>query len=181
MNLDCAVPEDMATECTAQGLFKFKKPRILPQRETQASKTGTLLNALSAPLPLSSLSLTRSQLIFSAATSINAQSLAVERGDEFYLFMDMRETHQWSSFTMNSQKWVAATKLYNEALAQSRKSKGLSLAIKKNPRALMEKLGEIEANVMKRLVTKDFICKWFWFWHIKILILIHSISTSKRY
>ena len=73
--------------------------------------------------------------------------------------MDMWETHQWSSFTMNSQKWVAATKLFNEALAQNQKAKGLSTAIKKNPCALMEKLREIEANVMKQLVTKDFTCK----------------------
>lgn len=159
MNLDCAVSEDMATEPTAQGLFKFKKPCVHLQREVQASNISSPLDALNSPLPLSSLSLTRSQLIFSAATSINARSLAIEHGDEFYLFMDMRETHQWSSFTMNSQKWVAATKLFNEALAQNQKAKGLSTAIKKNPRALMEKLGEIEANVMKRSVTKDFTCK----------------------
>ena len=125
----------------------------------QAPNISSSLDDLNSPLPLSSLSLTRSQLIFSAATSINARSLSVERGDEFYLFMDMRETHQWSSFTMNSQKWVAATKLFNEALAQNRKSRGLLPVIKKNPRALMEKLGEIEANVMKRLVTKNFTCK----------------------
>jgi len=149
----------MATEPTAQGLFKFKKPCVPPQHETQASNISSSLNALNSPLPLSSLLLTRSQLIFSAATSIDARSLAIERGDEFYLFMDMRETHQWSSFTMNSQKWVTAAKLFNEALARNRKSKGLSPAIKKNPRALMEKLGEIEANVVKRLVTKDFTCK----------------------
>ena len=153
----------MTTEPTAQGLFKFKKPRVHLQHEVQASNISSSLDALNSPLPLSSLSLTHSQLIFSAATSINAWSLAIEHGDEFYLFMDMQETHQWSSFMMNSQKWVVATKIFNEALAQNQKVKGLSTAIKKNPCALMEKLGEIEANVMKRLVMKDFTCQWLWF------------------
>jgi len=169
MNFDCVVPEDAAAEPTSQGLFKFKKPCIPSQRDTQTSRmtSSTLLNKLNSPLPLSSCSqLTRSQLIFSAATSINAQSLAIERGDEFYLFMDMRETHKWSSFTMNSQKWVAATKIYNEASVEARTSKGLSLAIKKNPRALMEKLGEIEASILKRLATNNFACRWILFLHV---------------
>ncbi|KIM49769.1 hypothetical protein M413DRAFT_59878, partial [Hebeloma cylindrosporum] len=134
----------------------FKKPS-LPICHTSTSSASN--NAFNTPLPTSSSSLTRSQLIFSVATSIDTRSLAIERGDEFYLFMDMRDTHQWSSFTMTSHKWVAATKLYNAALLESRKSKGLVQTARKNPRALVEKLGEVESNIMKRLVTRDFKCE----------------------
>ena len=160
MNIDCSLPEktNSAIELTPQGFFKFKTPVVPPSR--QVPSTSNTLSALSTPLPLPELSqLTRSQLIFSAGTTINPRSLTIERGIEFFLFMDMRATHQWSSFTMNSRKWVGATKMYNEVLAKDRKSKGLSEVIKKNPRALMDKLGEIEPMIMKRLATNDFKCK----------------------
>ena len=64
---------------------------------------------------------------------------------------------QWTSFTMTSQKWVSATHTYNERLEEKARVRGVQF-IKKNPRALMEKLGEIEPKISKRLLTKNFKC-----------------------
>lgn len=104
--------------------------------------------------------LTRSQLLFSIGTAMDIQSLAVQGDIEFYLFMDMRGEFQWTSFAMTSQKWVTATHVYNERLEHQTRVQGV-LFIRKNPRALMEKLGEIEPKISKRLLTKNFKCSSF--------------------
>ena len=144
---------------TSQGLFKF--PTVSPashqirtlangSSSTTAARSRTApLSKLRKPLPLSPSGLTRSELIFSTATSINPQSLVIAGGEEFYLFMDLCATHQWASFGMNLQKWVTATHLFNEAFITQQRAKGISDIVKKNPRALMDKLGEIEPKIAK--------------------------------
>jgi hypothetical protein len=112
------------------------------------------------PLPSSAAEkqLTRSQIIFSISTQINPLSLLIQGDTEFFLFMDMRSEFQWASFSMTSRKWVVATETYNHRLEELCRAKGV-VAIKKNPRALMDKLGHIEPKIANRLATGNFICK----------------------
>jgi hypothetical protein len=115
-------------------------------------------SSLMQPLPSPpTAGLTRSQLLFSIGTAMDIRSLAVQGDTEFYLFMDMRAEFQWTSFAMTSQKWVTATHVYNERLEHQTRVQGI-LFVRKNPRALMEKLGEIEPKISKRLLTKNFKC-----------------------
>ena len=122
-----------------------------------------LKSSLTQPLPLPpTAGLTRSQVLFSIGTAMDVRSLAVQGDIEFYLFMEMRAEFQWTSFAMTSQKWVSATHVYNKRLEEKTRVKGV-LFIRKNPRALMEKLGEIEPKISKRLLTKNFKCLFFFF------------------
>ena len=101
--------------------------------------------------------LTRSELLFSVGTAVDVRSLAIQGDLEFYLFMDMRAEFQWTSFTMTSQKWVSATVAYNKTLKERGNLQGVPV-VKKNPRALMDKLSEVEPKISKRLITKNFTC-----------------------
>jgi hypothetical protein len=87
------------------------------------------------------------------ATNTDISSLSVGRGAEFFLFMNMRDEFQWVSYNMTSQKWVSAAKEYNKRLADLN-----SRAVHKNPRALMDKLGEIEPVIVSRIARKDYTC-----------------------
>ncbi len=150
MVIDCEITDDCGNldaeiAMTSQGLFKFKTPKIpvdlpaLYQTQTIPNESGstvaamqhTPLSELRKPLPLSHASLTRSKLIFSAATSINPKSLFIAGGEEFYLFMDLRAMHQWASFGMNSQKWVTAMCLFNEASIMQQHAKGILDIVRK--------------------------------------------------
>jgi hypothetical protein len=178
MLINCEITDDRGNldveiATTSQGLFKFKTPAVLPascRTQTLSNESSTAaatqiqcaplrLSKLRKPLPLSHASLTRSELIFSAATSINPQSLVIAGGEEFYLFMDLCAMHQWASFRMNSQKWVTATRLFNEAFTTQQHEKRILDIIKKNPRALMDKLGEIEPKIVKQIATQNYTCK----------------------
>ena len=112
----------------------------------------------SLPLPVRHPELTRSQLIFSISTSIDPRSLAIERKDEFFLFMEMRAEHQWASFSMTCRKWVTATSSFNTQLEERQKGGNLEI-VKKNPRALMDKLAEVEQQIIQRFTTGNFTCK----------------------
>jgi hypothetical protein len=75
--------------------------------------------------------------------------------------MEMRAQHQWRSYEMTSRRWVAAAKLYNDSLANQNAAKGLPV-IPKSPRALMEKLGDMEAKIIERIQTGNFLCElWY--------------------
>jgi len=69
--------------------------------------------------------------------------------------MDMRRENKWVSFGMSAKRWVEATDLYNSRLIQQRMSRRLS-TIPKNPRALFEKLGDVESQILERLATSNF-------------------------
>jgi hypothetical protein len=102
--------------------------------------------------------LTRSQQLFSRVTMINPLSLSISKGNEFFLFMDMRAEQQWTSYGTSPRQWAKVTNEYNtrlEALAESSKLP----FIPKNPRALMDKLGEIEPKISDRLLRQDFQCQ----------------------
>lgn len=106
--------------------------------------------------------LTPSQRLFSIATGINPLSSSIASGDEFFLFMNLRAEHQWVSFGMTPQKWVDAAVTYNVELEKLNRRLGhfrSNWATWKTPRALMEKLGEVEPMILRRLATGDYKCK----------------------
>ena len=84
--------------------------------------------------------------------------MSIKADTEFYLFMDMRAEHQWASFNMTPKKWVIATQAYNSRLEALNKTEHRA-TITKNPRALMDMLGEVESKVANRLLKNDFVCK----------------------
>ena len=196
MLIDCEITNDrgdldVEIATTSQGLFKFKTPAVLPascrtrtlpngSSSTAAAVRSAPLSELRKPLPLSHASLTRSELIFSAATSINPQSLVIAGGEEFYLFMDLRATHQWASFGMNSQKWVTATRLFNEAFTTQQHAKGIPDIIKKNPRALMDKLGEIKPKIAKRIATQNYRCKPPLFCALNLSHILEALHSNSE-
>ncbi|EGO24993.1 hypothetical protein SERLADRAFT_438585 [Serpula lacrymans var. lacrymans S7.9] len=99
--------------------------------------------------------LSRFQRIFSILTGIDPRSLTLNSSAKFFLFMDMRLQNKWALFSMTSQKWVLATADYNSRLEKLPKSGG-SPAVMKNPRALFDKLGEIETKIVKRIKSNNF-------------------------
>jgi len=121
--------------------------------------TTTMADRLPLPSFAIDKKLTRSELLFSIATQIDARSLLIQGDTEFFLFMDMRAELQWASFNMTSRKWVIATEAYNIRLAELYKKQGIQLATKKNPRALMDKLGQLEPKIANRIATNDFTCE----------------------
>ncbi|KAJ6456223.1 hypothetical protein C8R47DRAFT_1203691 [Mycena vitilis] len=99
--------------------------------------------------------LTPSQQLFSKLTGINPRALKVGDGAEFYLLMNMRAEFQWKSFEMTPKRWVEATVEYNARLEAAAGKPGLEV-VKKHPRALMEKLGEIEPKIIQRIANNNF-------------------------
>lgn len=127
----------------------------------QPSPSKISLEMLRRPLPLpSSLrdkGLTRSQLLFSVGTTIDPRALRNTADDEFYLFMDMRAEFKWTSFGMTASKWATATKTYNDRLEDLMKKKNAEF-IRKNPRALADKLSEIEPKITDRILKGNYKC-----------------------
>ncbi|KAF9470175.1 hypothetical protein BDN70DRAFT_821684, partial [Pholiota conissans] len=126
--------------------------------EAQASLPATdgnvsldnLRRPLAIPASLRNKGLTRSQLIFSIGTAIDPRALQIDGKDEFLLYMDMRAEFQWTSFGMTASKWASATQIFNDRLLQERKDDKTPF-IKKNPRALADKLRKVESMVLDRV------------------------------
>ena len=137
-----------------------KPARSSVQLANNTSVTAMLRNQFDAlsttlPLPTDDSSLSRSQLLFKLGTQINPLSLTISTDEEYFLFMEMRRENKWVSFGMSAKRWVEATDLYNSRLIQQRMSRWLS-TIPKNPRALFEKLGDVESQILERLATSNF-------------------------
>lgn len=92
-------------------------------------------------------------------TTIPADAFHIKTDVEFFLFMEMRCAQQWVSFQIQPRTWILITREYNQALRVRNAVLGLPTT-DKNPRAMMEKLGEIETAIMKRLSTKNFKCEF---------------------
>ena len=124
----------------------------------------TLTQELNLPKPNLSGQM-RSQRLFSVATGIDPRSLRISNDPsevtEFFLFMQLREERQWASFRMTPFNWLCATSLFNTKLEEAYLAKGYTATpVLKAPRALMEKLGDIEQRILVRLTTQDFMCKF---------------------
>ncbi|THH19481.1 hypothetical protein EW146_g1687 [Bondarzewia mesenterica] len=152
---------------------------VAPKTDGDDSTTrDTPSQPLSAALPLPDLpGLSRSQRIFAIYTGIDTRALSISSNHEFYLFMDMRLEEKWASFAMNSRKWVVATAAYNVRLQAMNSSKGLQ-AITKNPQALLNKLSEIEATIIQRISTSNYLSRngtdTFWRKHCAAVSLTKS-------
>lgn len=103
--------------------------------------------------------MTRSQHFFTIATRIDARAMQISGDVEFHLFMDMRAECVWISFKMTPRQWAVATETYNRRLEEKNRAIGLE-TVKKNPQALLRKLGEIEVAVMNRVAKNDFKCEF---------------------
>ncbi|KAG2113704.1 hypothetical protein DEU56DRAFT_692292, partial [Suillus clintonianus] len=99
--------------------------------------------------------MTRSQHFFTIATRIDARAMQITGDTEFHLFMAMREEFKWVSFKMTPRQWVLATETYNLRLEDQNHADGLN-TVKKNPQALLRKLGDIEVAVMTRIAKDDY-------------------------
>ncbi|EGN94921.1 hypothetical protein SERLA73DRAFT_77655 [Serpula lacrymans var. lacrymans S7.3] len=100
-----------------QSFFTSHKP--LADSTSIKVQTGSLTVPTAATASASSLhtvlptnnkqGLTRSQQLFHICSGIDPWSLNISSDAEFYLFMDMRLEYKWTTFGMNSHKWVQAT------------------------------------------------------------------------
>ncbi|KAI0682818.1 hypothetical protein BC835DRAFT_1297855 [Cytidiella melzeri] len=105
------------------------------------------------------LGLTPSERLFKVQTKIDPTLLKISSDIEYYLFMDLRAEHCWASHQMTSTLYVKATQCYNNALAAAYHNNSSRPPVKKNPQAIMEKLGDIEAEVLDRLARNNFVGK----------------------
>jgi len=138
-------------------------PSPSPAPDSQSLPTEPL-TGLTSPNPHPERSeghdnLTRSQRLFATATGIDARALQVTESHEFHLFMDMREEKAWQSFSMTPKAWTLATNEYNARLQRLCTEKGLPQPVDKNPLALLRKLGEIEPQLINRLLSNNFACE----------------------
>ncbi|KAF8973794.1 hypothetical protein BDZ97DRAFT_1751761 [Flammula alnicola] len=212
--INSVVPSDIALPGTSSStggdvhaLFRFQttldksfsRPRTPgPASSTSGSQAAVtqqalpprhLLEMLRRPLPLPSAlrtkGLTRSQLLFSVGTSIDPRALQITGDDEFYLFMDMRAEFQWISFGMTASKWASAAKIFNDRLEVVGKKKNIEI-IKKNPRALVDKLNAIEPKISDRILKGNYHSKksntdTFWTKHcvaVPALIKTETLSAD---
>ncbi|KAJ7026258.1 hypothetical protein C8F04DRAFT_1268296 [Mycena alexandri] len=142
----------------------FRRPSMPPLSEPNAPasvqpavSSKLTVEQLTAPLPRSNLfpTLTRSQQLFQSLTGTDPRSLKIHKGAEFFLLMDMRVQLQLKSFEMTPKRWVEFTDAYNLRLETLPKVAGHTF-VAKNPRALLEKIGEVEGQIISRIAKNDF-------------------------
>ncbi|KAG1769928.1 hypothetical protein EV702DRAFT_1049495 [Suillus placidus] len=160
-------PEVAALQC--------QLPAVTPSSTPPNPVAGTI--ALT-PIPRPP-GMTLSQHFFTIATRIDARAMHISSNVEFHLFMDMRAEFAWISFKMTPKQWAAATETYNNRLEEKNRANG-SETVKKNPQALLRKLGEIEVAVMNHVAKNDFkSCsgsETFWRRHCHVIELIKAES-----
>ncbi|KAJ7027842.1 hypothetical protein C8F04DRAFT_1266630 [Mycena alexandri] len=129
----------------------------VPASVQPAVSSSLTVEQLTAPLPRSNLfpTLTRSQQLFQSLTGTDPRSLKVHKGAEFFLLMDMRVQSQLKSFEMTPKRWVEFTDAYNLRLKALPVVAGHTF-VGKNPRALVEKIGEVESQIISRIAKNDF-------------------------
>lgn len=127
-------------------------------RPPLATDIKTLSRRLPAP---SGSTLPPSSQLFSNLTKVHAGALSIGRGDEYFLFMNMRAERGWASFKMNNVRWAQATCEYNVRLQKKIPPSQHYDGMKKHPRALIDKLASVEGVVLRRINTKDYMCTYF--------------------
>ena len=85
--------------------------------------------------------------------------MKIEGNDQYTVFMQEREKHQWASYRMTSDAYVNAAQIYNQALEEFLHNSPGRRPTPKSPRAIMEELGRTEAMVLDRLAKGDFVCE----------------------
>ncbi|KAH9940973.1 hypothetical protein B0H21DRAFT_697284 [Amylocystis lapponica] len=135
--------------CNASVLFHSTPESSAPKESTSLPNLPVLTVSGDTP----------SQRLFSIATGIHPRSMTISSNDEFYLFMDLRNERKWASFEMSPRKWVIAANEYNARLETFNRSRGTT-TIRKTPRALMDKLGEIEPKILARIASGRYTCEY---------------------
>ncbi|EGO22399.1 hypothetical protein SERLADRAFT_451253 [Serpula lacrymans var. lacrymans S7.9] len=180
------IDPNLLTPSTSNIISMFFAPGSKTVAPKCPSDKHTSQNLMAAFSPLADPNLnglSRSQRIFSISTGIDPRSLTLNSSAEFFLFMDMRLQNKWASFSMTSRKWVLATADYNSRLEKLPKSGG-SPAVMKNPRALFDKLGEIETKIVERIKSNNFVSssgnEKFWRTHCFIVQLVKGENTDLK-
>ncbi|KAI0696201.1 hypothetical protein C8T65DRAFT_583603, partial [Cerioporus squamosus] len=148
-----------------------------PRRPEPMAATMT---SLRPRVPYATISgMTRSQRFLSIASGIDPRALTFGKGNskEFFLFMTLRAQEQWSSFRMTPFDWLCAASRYNQEIEKLNTRERYSFPIK-TPRALMEKLSEVELMILTRLQSGDYKSKSggtaFWQHHC------HAVSLGEK-
>jgi len=122
---------------------------------TVAKHTAAFPSHLTQPLPLPvDAKQTQSEQFFLSATNVDIRALTIAKGLEFYIFMDLRAEYKWVTYSMTTTKWVHATNEFNSRLRKS----GIQDVILKSPRAVMDKLAEIEDVIADRILKNNYLC-----------------------
>ncbi|KAI1789749.1 hypothetical protein LXA43DRAFT_892226 [Ganoderma leucocontextum] len=128
----------------------------------------------------------RSQRIISAATGFDPRSLKFPKDDNvgYFLFMDLRAKYKWVTHGMTAGMWVEAASIYNAALKAKKTGASITPIIRKMPRALMEKLQEIESVVHHRKKNNDYKSRsgsmTFWEYHCNAVELVPGKATKGK-
>lgn len=151
-----------ATTQSVQSKQQLQLRRKASRRAHEVSKRRKIDN-LTTPLPIPvGRKLTRSEAFCLMSTNIDPCALRIENlpGDnnshkslEYLLFMDTRLELQWASYRMTPQSWTTATHVFNTKLVVKYAQFGLGTPIKKNPRAIMDKLESVKQQVLQRIRT----------------------------
>lgn len=145
-----------------QEYFNAVRDASSAPKSSVVARAGSVLHANSKLPKINIVGLTPSQRIFSIATGLDPQSLSVSSGDEFFLFVNLRAEHKWASYSMTPSKWVEAATVYNTELEKLNRSLShFKWITHKTPRALMDKLSEVEGMVLRRLAAGDYKCTFF--------------------
>lgn len=96
--------------------------------------------------------LTPTQLVFKLHTGKDPRSQVIEKGDEWFLFMDLRAQYKWRSFDIN---WKEATKILNDALF----NKHPFQFVRKEPLALHQALFAVEKTIDVKISSNNFSCE----------------------
>ncbi|KAJ7077700.1 hypothetical protein B0H15DRAFT_954994 [Mycena belliarum] len=146
----------------AAQLYPIFAPQPFSTTASPAPPMNTVisLSELNQPLlrPIQQASLpklTRSQQLFATSTGIDPRALKIEQGAEFFLLMDMRKEFQWKSFEMTPRRWAEAAAVYNDRLQKAAGGSG-HVTIRKHPRALLDKMGEIEPKIIQRIADSNY-------------------------
>lgn len=125
------------------------------------SGNSAAINIFKLPVSEQLKHLTPSERLFTFATRIDVSSLEITVDWEFFLFMEMRGKEKWSTNRMSSHKYMEAANQFNAKLAERARSKNCTFTAK-NPRAIVDKLAEVERQVLNRIATGNYKCKWIY-------------------
>ncbi|KAF8580074.1 hypothetical protein K439DRAFT_1648290 [Ramaria rubella] len=167
--------------------FSSEETMIVPPAATTSNTPSKACISLQTKLPSPLLDgVTRSEQKIALATGILPTALTISTGDEFFLFMELRAENQWVSYGMTAQKWATATAEYNYHWKCKCEEKG-NVFVSKKPRALVEKLGEMERKLAERIQKNDYKSmgrgdESFWRKHCAVVPLVKcKPQTCTRY
>ncbi|OJT10741.1 hypothetical protein TRAPUB_12742 [Trametes pubescens] len=150
-----AAADHSSTNSTSSCIATLVAPLLLPKTATSDAKTPSC-DLYQSPRP------------------------KVPEDIEFFVFMDLRAEQKRTSFSISSRMSVGATEEFNSRLAIRYTEKGLPPPFPKHPRALADKLADIETTIIKKISANDYT------WNLRSLSSSHhrrrlwTIAAWKR-